>query len=226
MANILLFIGWHGDWPLGIWPMQEHSFRANVCPDFTCSGCPRQSFLCFDCYGIYEGIGWKVIGWLWCNGWLLTKCGLFFNIVSPAVDPQTSSIGVAALGFPPFPWYEALILILEKVLNYCRPHHRSDILLPSQVFVCFSCWRTENSQMVPNQENMEGYQPIQSRSHAQQPLQPHMPTICAGALSWWNRTPFVSFPSPFKISLLLYSTNFQSCEVLSTVGLSGRRRCS
>ena len=30
----------------------------------------------------------------------------------------------------------------------------------------------KNGQMVPNQENMEGDQPVQSHSHAQQPLQP------------------------------------------------------
>ena len=27
--------------------------------------------------------------------------------------------------------------------------------------------------------------------------------LCAGALSWWNRTPFVSFPGHFEMSLLL-----------------------
>ena len=69
-------------------------------------------------------------------------------------------------------YIEALILILEKVLN-CRYDLIIDlILLPSQVLF-FSCWGTENSQMVPNQAIMESDQPVQIHSHAQQLLQPH-----------------------------------------------------
>ena len=65
---------------------------------------------------------------------------------------------------------------------------------------------TEKSWMVPNQENMEGDQPVQSHSHAQQPLQPQ---TCVQSLSWWNRTPYVSFPGH---SRNVSSINFQSPE--------------
>ena len=77
----------------------------------------------------------------------------------------------------------ALILILEKVLNCRYDLIIGPLLLISQV-IFVSCWGTENSQMVPNQENMEGDKPVQSYlySHAKQPLQPQ--TLCAGALSW------------------------------------------
>ena len=85
---------------------------------------------------------------------------------------------------------EALILILKKILN-CRmwPHHWSNTA--SQPSGFFLCWGTENSQIVPNQESMGGDQPVQSHIHSQQPLH-------AGALSWWNRTPFVSFPGHLR----------------------------
>ena len=51
-----------------------------------------------------RGCAEKFIGWLWCIGRIWPRCGLFFNIVSPAVRPRTSSIGVAALWFP---WYRS-----------------------------------------------------------------------------------------------------------------------
>ena len=95
----------------------------------------------------------------------LTKCGLFFNIFSPAVRTLLPSLlqRLHSRGI------EALTLIPEKVLN-CRYYLIiGPILLPSQVF--FHVGGTENSQMMPNQ-NMEGDQPVQSRSNAQQPLQP------------------------------------------------------
>ena len=71
---------------------------------------------------------------------------------------------------------EALILILEKVLNCRYDLIIGPILLPSQVFL--SCRGTENSQMVPNQENMEADQPDQSHIHTQQPLQPQTCNVC------------------------------------------------
>ena len=104
--------------------------------------------------------------------WLnLTKCGLFFNIVSPAVHKILPSVlqHLDSCGI------EALILILEKVLN-CRYDlgliivlFRSDTASQPSVF---SCWGTENSQMVPNQENIEDDHPLQSHSYTQQPMQP------------------------------------------------------
>ena len=47
----------------------------------------------------------------------------------------------------------------------------------SSVWYCFPAeyfymLGNRNSQMVPNQENMEGDQLVQIHSHAQQPLQP------------------------------------------------------
>ena len=44
--------------------------------------------------------------------------------------------------------------------------------------------------------------------------------VCAGALSWWNRTPFIGFPGRFEISLVLL---FKVLNYLSSVGLSGRK---
>ena len=115
--------------------------------------------------------GWaeKFIGWLWCNGWNLPKCGYFQNSLS--CGPHTSSIGVAVLGFlwyrssHPDPWKSPQLQIWYDLII-------SPILLPSQV--CFHVGGKENCKMVPNQENMEGDQPIQSHSHAQQPLQPQI----------------------------------------------------
>ena len=113
----------------------------------------------WGCYisGTLQGWAEEFIGWLWCNGRILTKCG-----------PHTSSISVAALGFP---CYRS---------SHPHPRKKSSIadMTSSSVWYCFpskwgfSCQGTENSQMVPNQENMEGDQPVQSHGHAQQPLQP------------------------------------------------------
>ena len=116
----------------------------------------------------------------------LTTCGLFFNIVSPAnykllpsVLQRLDSRGI-----------EGLILILEKVFNCRYDLIIGPILPPNQacVFLGGSCWITYSSQMVPNQESMSGNQPVQSHSHAQQPLQPQSIAL------WGKGTPSVSFP--------------------------------
>ena len=93
----------------------------------------------------------------WSN---LTKCGLFFNIVSLAVHTLLPSVlqRLDSRGT------EALIPSLEKVIN-CR---YLDLIIGPILLV----GEQKISQMVPNQENMEGDQPVQSHSHAQQPLQP------------------------------------------------------
>ena len=57
------------------------------------------------------------------------------------------------------------------LLQHCLDIIIGPILLPMQV-LC-SCWGTESSQMVSNQESIEGHQPVQSHTHAHQPLQPH-----------------------------------------------------
>ena len=120
--------------------------------------------------------------------------------------PNTFSICVAALGFL---WFrsshpdpqkspETADMTLSSV-QYC---------FSSQVF--FSCWETENNQMVPNQENMEGGQPVQSHNHCKISNCNHR-LVCSKHWSWWNRTPFV-FRAIHKMSL--DSITFQSPELL------------
>ena len=75
-------------------------------------------------------VGWKVHR-LTLMQWLnLTKCGLFLNIVSPAVHTLLPSVlqCLDSCGI------EALILILEKLLNCRYDLIIGPILLPSQVF--------------------------------------------------------------------------------------------
>ena len=60
----------------------------------------------------------KLIGWLWCHGWIWPKCGFFLNIVSPAVHTLLPS-ELQRLDSLGNDYWEALILILDKVLN-CR----------------------------------------------------------------------------------------------------------
>ena len=92
--------------------------------------------------------------------WFIIQHSLFCGL-------HTSSISVAALGFP---WYRSSHPDPRKSIQLqIWPHCRSDTASQPSVF---SCWGTENNQMVPNQDNMEGDQPVQSHSHAQQPLQP------------------------------------------------------
>ena len=141
----------------------------------------------------------------WSN---LTKCGLFFNIVSPAVHTLLPSVlqRLDSLGI------EALILILKKSSKFCKYNLIIGLI--------FSCWRTENIQMVPNQ-NMEGDQPVQSHSHAQQPLQPQtsVQEHCPGEAG----LPSSVFQTVSEMSLVLL---FLVLNYLSSVGLSGRKQCS
>ena len=130
---------------------------------------------------------------IWLRGWAeklyrvtmtqwsnLTKCGLFFNIVSPVVYIYTTFFDRCCSAWIPH-GIEALILILGNVLEYRCEIIIGLILLPGKVL--FSCQRTENCQIVLNQENMEGDQPVQSYSQAQQPLI-GTTVLCAGAVSW------------------------------------------
>ena len=114
---------------------------------------------------------------------------------------------------------EALIRILEKVLNCRHELIIGPILLPSQVCFC-PCWGTENSHVVPNQETMECDQPVQIHSHAQ-----HMqPQICVqDHCPGEEKTSFVRFPDRLEMSLVLL---FKVLNYLSIVGLSGRKQCS
>ena len=131
-------------------------------------------------------VGWKVhrlTMMQWSN---LTKCGLFFNAVSPAVHTLLPSVlqRLDARGI------ETLILIL----NYRYDLIIGPILLPGQVL--FSCLGTENSQMENNGGWWTSFKP-QSRTAAIA-----IADLCAGVLSRWNRTPFVSFPGHFERTLL------------------------
>ena len=63
--------------------------------------------------------------------WNLTKCGLFFNIVFPAVHTLHPSV-LQLLGFP---WKELSSWSSKSPQLQIWPHHRSDTA---------SCWGTEN----------------------------------------------------------------------------------
>ena len=102
--------------------------------------------------------GWaeNFMGWLWCN---IVEFCLFFDIVSHAV--RTLSIYAAALGFPRYR------------SSHPDPRKKTKSADMTSSFVCFLLGN-KNSQMVPNQENMEGDQLnlVQRHRQAQQPLQP------------------------------------------------------
>ena len=122
--------------------------------------------------------------------------------------PYNSSIGVAVLWFL---WYRSSHPDPKKSPQLqIWPHHRSDTA--SQVF-SFLCWGTEISQMLPNQENMEGDQPVQKPQSCTAVIA--TTDLCAGALSWGNRTPFLSFPG---LSWNVSSTTFQSPELVIQCG--------
>ena len=73
--------------------------------------------------------------------------------------------------------------------------------------------------MVPNQENMEDDQPVQSHSQAQQPLQPQ--TCVQEHYPGETGPPSSVFKAIHKMSLEQKVLNYLSC-----VGLSGRKQCS
>ena len=76
-------------------------------------------------------------------------------------------------------------------------------------------------QLVPNQENIEGDQPVQSHSHTQQPLQPQacVQEYCPGETG----LPLSVFQAISEMSLVLL---FKVLNCLSSVGLSGCKQCS
>ena len=155
-------------------------------------------------------VGWKVHRLTMMSWSNITRCGLYFNIVSvhthlPSVLQRLDSGGI-----------EALILILEKNSSTADMTSSSNrYCFPAR---CCSCWGTENSQMVPNQENMEGDQPIQS--HQSRTAAIATTDLCARASSWWNRTPFVSFPGRFEMSLVLLFKVLSKAELLIQCGLN------
>ena len=165
-------------------------------------------------------VGWKVhrlIMMQW-SMWFI-----FQRIVSPAVHTLLPLV-LQALGFPCM--YICIYRSSHPQWSSKKPNNYSynliigPILLSSQVFF-FSCWGTENIQMVPNQGNMEGDQPVQSHSHAQQPLQPQtcVQEYCPGETG----LPSSVFQTVSEMSLVLL---FKVLNYLSNVGLSGRKQCS
>ena len=139
--------------------------------------------------------------------WLnLTKCGLFFNIVSPAVRallPSVLQCFLDSCGIG------AVMLILKKVLNCRYDLIIGPILLPSQVF--FHVGKQEIVIMVPNQENMEGDLPVQPQTCVQE--------HCPGEIG----LPSSVFQAISEMSLVLL---FKALNSLSSVGFPGRKQCS
>ena len=78
--------------------------------------------------------------------------------------------------------------------------------------------------MVPNQENMEGDQPLQSHSHAQlEPLQPHTKSCAQEHCPGDTGLPSSVIPGRVRNNSSPISRDL---NCLSSVGLSGRIQCS
>ena len=96
-------------------------------------------------------MGWKFIGWLWCNGRIWPNVVYFLH---------TSSIGVAALNWIPVvyklsSWTSKKSSTTSMIFSM---HYLSDTASQPSVYVfrfSFSCWVTEDSQTVPTKENIE-----------------------------------------------------------------------
>ena len=125
----------------------------------------------------------------WSN---LTKMWFIFQHSLPW-GPHTSSISVAALWFL---WYRR---------SHSDPRNSPKLQIWSNMSntasqpSVFSCWGRENS----HRDSKPVMQSIVTTN------------LCAGALSWWNRTPFINFPGCNKMSL---ATTFQNPELLIQCG--------
>ena len=149
---------------------------------------------------------------------------IFLHIPPPAVHALSSihvAIRLHTRGI------EALILIIEKS-SYQRqiwPHHRSYTVSPANFFCFFHVGELQNIvswyQIRRIWRVINQFKPAVTHSshcnHCSSMLQPQS-WQCAGALSWWNRTPFVSFLSRLRN---VSSTTFQSPDLLIQCGLSG-----
>ena len=155
-------------------------------------------------------VGWKVCRLTMMQWSNLIKCGLFLNIVSPAGHTLLPLVlqCLDCCGI------EALIVILKKVLN-CSLHIYDiiigPILLPRQVFFHFG-----KQKIVRWCQIRKIWRVITSSKPQSCTAAIATTDLCAGALSWWNRTPFVSFPGCFEMSLVLL---FKVLNYLSSVGL-------
>ena len=119
--------------------------------------------------------------------------------------PHTSSIGVTAFQIL---WYRSSHPDPRKSPQLqIWPHHLGPIPLPSQVCV-----------FLVGEQKIVGWCQIRKIWRWSTSLKPQSCTtaiattdLCARALSWWNRTPFISFPGR---SWNVYSTTFVSPELL------------
>ena len=145
-------------------------------------------------------MGWKVHRLTMTQWPNWTKCGLYFNIVSPAVHTLLPS------------------LLLS---SWSSTKSTADLII-GPILLLFSCRGTENSQMVPNQEKMEGDQPVQSHSHTQQPLQSKtcVQEHCPG------ETGLSSSVSHIHEMSLVSTTTFQSPKLLIWCGFIWKKQCS
>ena len=148
---------------------------------------------------------WTQLMMQWSN---LTKCGLFFNIVSPVVHTLfplvLQRLESCCIG--------GLILILEK-----SPQHTAD-MISSSVQNCFpaKCFFILGNRKYSDGAKSWEYGTWSTSSKPQSCTAAIAATdLCAGALSWWNRTPFISFPGR---SWNVCITTFQSPEILIECG--------
>ena len=124
--------------------------------------------------------------------WLnLTKCGLFFNIVSPAIHTLLLSV---------LQRLDSRSIVAFILLSWSSKKSSTADMTSSLVWYCFwakcfSCWGTEN-RWCQIRRIWTSSKP-QSRTAAIATAD-----LCAGALSWWNRTLFISFPVRFEMSLV------------------------
>ena len=107
---------------------------------------------------------------------------------------------------------EALILILKKKILNCRYDSIiSPILLPRRVF-----FHVEEQKIVRWCQMRIIWRVInQFKATVMHSSHCNHSHLCAGALSWWNRTPFISFPCYFRN---VSSTTIQSPELLIQCG--------
>ena len=152
-------------------------------------------------------VGWKVHRFSMLQWSNLTKCGLFFNIVSPAVRTLLPSV------FQRLPWipvgYRSSHPDPRK-----SPQLRSDKAFQSSIF---SRWGTEYSQVVPNQVNNYG-----KWSTSSKPCTVTHSIHCNHRLVWRIErfTGETGLPSSVFQAILKchYGTTFQNPELLIQCG--------
>ena len=141
----------------------------------------------------------------WSN---LAKCGLFFNIVFPVVHTPLPLVMQHLDSFG----IEALIPILQKVLNCRYDLIIGPIMLPSQMFFMLG---TGNSQMVPNQRIWRVTNQFKATvthiSHCNHRL------VCR-SIVLVKQDSLHQFSRPFSSTTFVTSTTFQSPKFLIQCG--------